>query len=378
MMIPLSTKSASPRPIVSGAGNLARAKFRYIKMEEEKFQKRSFVVLLLLVSVAFIWLLQPFFEAIFWAAVIAVLAYPVQRGLRRKLGRHENLAAAITLLLCLFVFIVPVLFVIFTLLQEGVGFYQRLEAGEINFSGFFDQLQQLVPQFMVILDRLDLEVETLNSQITQGTIAGSSFLAGKVLIFGQNTVQFAISFALMLYLLFFFLRDGNELVLLLIRALPLGDNRERLLFTKFSEVSRATVRGSMLVAIIQGTLGGLIFRLLEIEGALLWGVIMAMLALLPALGAALIWFPVAVYLLLTGSVRQGLVLAVFGMLVISLVDNVLRPMFVGRDTKLPDYVVLLSTLGGLWFFGLSGFMIGPLLAALFIAFWGIFMREFHM
>jgi predicted PurR-regulated permease PerM len=345
---------------------------------EEKFQKRSFIALLLLVSAAFLWLLRPFFEAIFWAAVIAIVSSPVQRRLRRKMGRHANLAAAVTLLLCLVVVIVPVLFVFFIIIQEGVSFYQRLEAGEIDVAGFLERLRAFVPHVKILIDRLGVEVETLNARIAEGAMSGGGFLAGKVLTIGQNTVRFAVSFALMLYLLFFFLRDGDQLVRLFIRALPLGDARERLLFAKFSEVIRATMRGSLLVAMIQGALGGVIFWLLGIQGAVLWGVVMALLSLLPALGAALIWVPVAIYLLVTGAVWQGLVLAIFGMLVISLVDNVLRPIFVGRDTKLPDYMVLLSTLGGLWFFGLSGFMIGPLLAALFVAFWGIFMREFDV
>ncbi|MDW7774666.1 MAG: AI-2E family transporter [Desulfobulbaceae bacterium] len=346
--------------------------------EKEIFQKRSFLGLLLLVTAAFIWLLLPFFEAIFWAAVIAVIAYPVQRWLRRKLGRHENLAATITLIFCLFIIIVPALFILFTLLQEGVDFYRRLESGQINIAGLLEKLRKFVPQLIIVFDRMDIELETINTKLTEGTMAGGSFLAGKVLIFGQNTVRFVIDFALMLYLLFFFLRDGNALVLLFIRALPLGDSWERQLFTKFTEVTRATMRGSMLVAIIQGGLGGLAFRLIGIESALLWGVIMALLSLLPALGAALIWFPVSVYLLLTGAVLEGIVLMLFGVLVISLVDNFLRPYFVGRDTKLPDYIVLLSTLGGLWIFGLTGFMIGPLLAALFMVFWSIFMRDFNV
>jgi predicted PurR-regulated permease PerM len=346
-------------------------------MEEkaERFQKRSFFVFLLLVSAAFLWLLQPFFEAIFWAAVIAIIAHPVQRRLDRKLGLHHNAAAAITLLFCLFVVIIPVLFILFTLIREGISFYQRLESGEVDIATFLEKLRDFVPHFKILLERLGVEIETLNTRIAEGALAGGSFLAGKVLTIGQNSVQFVINFALMLYLLFFFLRDGNQLVQLFIRALPLGDARERLLFTKFSEVTRATVRGSLLVVMVQGALGGLIFWVLGIQGAVLWGVVMALLSLLPALGAALVWLPVAVYLLVTGAVWQGLILALFGALVISLVDNVLRPIFVGHDTKLPDYMVLLSTLGGLWFFGISGFMIGPLVAALFMAFWGIFMRE---
>jgi predicted PurR-regulated permease PerM len=131
------------------------------------------------------------------------------------------------------------------------------------------------------------------------------------------------------------------------------------------------------VAAVQGTLCGIIFWALSIPGAFLWGVVMTLLSLIPVVGAGLIWGPVAIYLFAIGEWVQGLILAGFGAGVIGLVDNILRPILVGRDTKLPDYIVLLSTLGGFVLFGMNGFVVGPLIAALFVAFWGIFMREFN-
>jgi predicted PurR-regulated permease PerM len=128
----------------------------------------------------------------------------------------------------------------------------------------------------------------------------------------------------------------------------------------------------MIVAIVQGTLGGVIFWFLGIHAALLWGVLMAFLSLLPAIGSALVWFPVAIYLLITGAVWQGLVLIAYGALVIGLIDNFLRPILVGNDTRMPDYVVLISTLGGIALFGINGFVLGPLIAVMFITFWNIF------
>jgi predicted PurR-regulated permease PerM len=147
---------------------------------------------------------------------------------------------------------------------------------------------------------------------------------------------------------------------------------KRLLLSKFTTVVRATVKGNVAVAATQGALGGLIFSFLGIQGALLWGCVMAFLSLLPAVGASLIWAPVAIYFLFTGAIWQGLTLTAFGVLVIGLVDNLLRPLLVGKDTQLPDYVVLISTLGGMVLFGLNGFVIGPVIAALFIAAWDLF------
>ena len=148
--------------------------------------------------------------------------------------------------------------------------------------------------------------------------------------------------------------------------------------TKFTVVIRATIKGNMVVAMLQGALGGLMLWFLGIGGALLWAVVMAFLSLLPAVGAGLVWVPVAIYLLATGAIWQGVVLIAFGVFVIGMVDNVLRPILVGKDTKMPDYVVLISTLGGIAMFGLNGFIIGPVIAAMFIAVWDIFASSRHV
>src|SRR5690606_9260106 len=174
----------------------------------------------------------------------------------------------------------------------------------------------------------------------------------------------------------FLLRDGSTLIDLITHALPLGDERERLLLAKFAEVTRATIKGNLVVGIVQGALGGLIFALLGLPTPVLWGVAMAVVSLIPAIGAALVWAPFAIYLVVTGDVMAGVILTVYGVFVIGLADNVLRPILVGRDTKLPDWLVLISTLGGLVMFGINGFVMGPLVAAAFIVFWQIFCRDY--
>jgi predicted PurR-regulated permease PerM len=183
----------------------------------------------------------------------------------------------------------------------------------------------------------------------------------------------------MLYLLFFLLRDGAGLAARIKGAVPLGRKVKQRLFGNFTTVIRATVKGNVLVALVQGALGGLAFWFLDVQAPVLWGVLMAFLSLLPAVGAAIVWVPVAVYFLVTGAIWQGVALTAFGVLAIGLVDNILRPILVGKDTKMPDYVVLLSTVGGMALFGLSGFVIGPVVAALFIAAWDLFASasEFH-
>src|SRR5262245_55752099 len=176
----------------------------------------------------------------------------------------------------------------------------------------------------------------------------------------------------MLYLLFFFVRDGDAISRRIRDAIPLPADQQRALVDKSTAVIRATFKGNLLVAAVQGALGGLIFWFLEIHAPVLWAVVMAFCSLLPAFGTSVVWFPVAIYLLATGSVWQGVVLMAYGAFVMGLVDNVLSPLLVGKKTEMPDYLVLISTLGGLAIFGLNGFIIGPLVAALFIAVWDIF------
>ena len=212
----------------------------------------------------------------------------------------------------------------------------------------------------------------LQVRLSAAVKAGSQFLTAQALAVGQSTAHFIVSLFVMLYLMFFLLRDGKELSGRIKDAIPLHAEPKRALFNKFAIVIRALFKGSVLVAALQGLLGGIIFWLLGMPAPVLWGVVMAFLSLVPAVGAALVWLPVAVYLLLTGALWQGVVLFAFGALVIGLVDNLLRPLLVGMDTKIPDYVVLIATLGGIAIFGLNGFVIGPLIAAMFIATWDIF------
>ena len=227
-----------------------------------------------------------------------------------------------------------------------------------------------------MLDRFGIgNLVDIEQRLTSAVAQASQLIATQALGIGQNTLEFVVGFFIALYLAFFLLRDGPALARRIKAAIPLDEPHKLALAQKFATVIRATVKGNIVIAVIQGTLGGLAFWVLDVRGALLWAVLMAFLSLLPAVGAGLIWGPVAVYLLVTGSVVQGAGLIAFGVLVIGMVDNVLRPILVGKDTRMPDYVVLISTLGGLAVFGINGFIIGPVIAAMFIAVWDIYVSE---
>jgi predicted PurR-regulated permease PerM len=343
-------------------------------MNSPELQHKAFLLLLVAVSVAFGTILLPFYGAVFWACVLAIMFTPFYRRLLVMMPKRENLAAFATLLLCLVIVIFPVTLITASLLQEGQALYQRISSGELKFGTYFHQAIGALPRWMVdLLDGAGLaKFSEAKDTLSNGAAQESQLIAVEGLKIGQNTFEFVVSFGVMLYLLFFLVRDGNLLFERLRLAVPLSPEHKRHLFSKFTTVVRATVKGNIAVAALQGALGGVIFWFLGIQGAVLWGTIMAFLSLLPAIGAGLIWGPVAIYFLLTGALWEGTILIVFGIFVIGLVDNILRPILVGADTQIPDYMVLISTLGGMVLFGVTGFVIGPVIAALFIAAWDLF------
>jgi predicted PurR-regulated permease PerM len=343
-------------------------------MNQGTLQYKTFLALLALVTIAFIWILLPFFGAVFWAVILGILFTPLQRRLLLRFGMQRNLTSLCTLTICVVIAILPVIVISTLLVQEGATLYNNIESGQLDIAKYLAQFKALLPPyFRHLLDHLGMgNLNGLRDKIVKGAMEGSQYLATQAFSVGQGTFDFVVSFFIMLYLLFFFLRDGPELVRTIRIAVPLAEPQKRRLQLKFTRVVRATVKGNVVMAILQGVLGGLIFWFLDIPSALLWAVLMAFLSLLPAVGAGIVWAPVAAYFLLSGMIWQGVVLGLFGVFVIGLVDTVLRPILVGKDTKMPDYLILISTLGGMAVFGLNGFVIGPMVAALFMSTWGLF------
>lgn len=346
-------------------------------MSRQQVENRAFIIVLGLITLAFLTILQPFWSSIFWACVMTLLFYPLQSRLRGKLGDKESLAALLTLLAGVFLVVIPVTVIAFAFVAEGAQLYELIESQQISPEQFIERIGSAVPVIPDILQRLEIDTSNLRAYLSDSAIALSRLLSQEALSFGRNTVSFTVGLALMLYLSFFLLRDGDKMMGWLGTAVPLENERRQLLFRKFTEVVRATVKGNLVVAMVQGALGGLIFWILGITAPVLWAVVMAFLSLVPAVGAALVWVPVAIYLFATGDIVQGTILVAYGAIIIGLADNVLRPMLVGRDTKLPDYLVLFSTLGGISLLGINGFVIGPLIAALFISFWTTFSQDFN-
>jgi predicted PurR-regulated permease PerM len=345
---------------------------------QEKLETRTFLLFLFIISVGFLMILKPFFGTIFWACAITIIFYPMHMALLKRFNGRSTISALLTLTACILVVVLPVTVMVSSVISEGADYYNKLESGEVNPGQYIEQVRKAFPAAQQTLERFGIDFARIKEGVLNISMTGGKWVAQHALSIGQNTFQLLLNICLMLYLTFFFLRDGSYLLELLIRALPLGDTRERMLFAKFGEVTRATIKGNLVIAIVQGSLGGLAFWALGIPGALLWGVVMTVMSLIPAIGPAIVWIPVAIYLFATGENVKAIILIGVGAGVIGLIDNILRPILVGRDTKLPDYIVLLSTLGGLGLFGINGFVIGPLVTALFIAFWEIFIREVNV
>lgn len=335
----------------------------------------SLFLLVILTTLAFFAVVRDFLTPVFWAAVLAAVFHPLQRRYVALWGGRRTPAALSTIATILVLVVVPLALIGLAVSREAIALHDQLRTGAFDLRAPLERVQRLAPPVIDALTRLGLDLDGIARQLSNAAVGLTQFLGSKALAVGQNVLWFVALFFLALYVLFFFLRDGGRIVDAIVRALPLGDARERRLFARFAEVARATLKGTLVVGLVQGALGGLLFWLLGLPAPVFWGAVMTVLAVLPALGPGLVWGPAAIIVLLRGEIVKGVVLLAAGVLIIGLVDNVLRPILVGRDTRMPDYLVLLATLGGLAVFGISGFVIGPIIAAFFLAVWEMFAAE---
>ncbi len=340
-------------------------------------EKKAFIGLVVAASLAFGWILQPFYGAVLWSVIIALLFAPLHRWCLRKFKGKRSVSALVTLLIVLFIVILPLTLVATAMAREAADVYDQLQSGELDPTRYLKGIYDALPPWVTTtLDRFGLSnVDLLQRRISVALTDGTKYVATQAFSLGQSTVEFVASLFVTTYLAFFLIRDGAALSRTFRNAIPLCDTHKKELFTKFTTVIRAVVKGNMLVAGIQGALGGLAFWFLGVKGALLWAVLMAFLSLLPAVGAGLVWIPVAAYLFLTGSHWQAIALTAWGILVVGLVDNLLRPILVGNETRMPDYLVMIATIGGITVFGINGFVLGPAIAAMFIATWHIYLAD---
>ena len=339
-------------------------------MDPKKVQSILFICLLGLVTLAFLYLLKPFFIPLFWAAVIAGIFKPLYDRLLVKLKR-PNLSAS--LMLCLFAVIIllPAGIIASLLVSESLQIYNAISAD----TGLIEQkvrdtLSALtshpyIRQFQVdeqfFIDRFRDAIKNIANYIIV-------HLSGIT----QNTVVFFIQFGVMIYALYFFFRDGDRILKRALRMCFLESGKGKILYEQFVATARATLKATILLGGLQGFFGGVIFYITGIEGATIWGLLMVVMAILPGIGCAIIWAPAGVIMLISGHIWEGVAILTFGALVISLADNLLRPILIGNDVEIHPLLIFLSTLGGIVVFGVSGFVIGPIIASLFLAIWDMY------
>jgi predicted PurR-regulated permease PerM len=338
-------------------------------LPKDAVHRGFFLLLLLAVTVAFFGLIDDFFKAIFWAAVLAMMFRPLHQKLLEVMPMRPALNALLTTLAVIVAVLIPVSLTALAVAQEAANLARDLEAGEIDTEATLLWVEQRVPFLPGLLERFQIDVERIQEGVSTAAIASGRWIAGNAVTIGQNTLQFFLHLFVMLYLLFFFIMDGKSILLAIARVLPLDLDLQENLRARFANVARATLKGTFLISALQGFIGGIVFWALGIRAAVLWGVVMALFALIPAVGPPIIWLPAAIVLIASGQLTKGLILILVGVIVIGLVDNLLRPVLVGRDARLPDYIILLTTLGGIAVFGLSGVLIGPIIAALFFTVW---------
>jgi predicted PurR-regulated permease PerM len=330
-----------------------------------------FLTFVLLVTVSFFCLIKDFLLACFWAIILAVVFYPAYQRVKQYFKNSEKLPLFLTMLMIILVFVIPFLTLTLMITEESTDYYQKIQSGEINPQLYFqDTLALVLPKFNKLSHIQAISVEQISASAGIAFTQAVKYIAQQVPTLTQNLLNLIVQVALTFYILFFLLRDGHLLIRKLISLIPIGDRIETELFERFTSVARATVKGGLIVAVIQGSIGGLLFWFVGIPAAFLWGMLMTVLSLLP-IGSSLIWAPAVVILFLQGQTFKAVILLTVGILVIGMIDNFLRPRLIGKDIKMSDYVVLVSTLGGLTWFSLTGFVLGPIIAALFITCWDI-------
>jgi predicted PurR-regulated permease PerM len=343
---------------------------------DARFRKGFLLALVVGITATFVFVISDFLMTIFVAAIFSGLAHPLYGRLQRVFGGREALASAVTLLIIVLLVGGPLVFVASIVTNEAVRMTESVtpwvtqlinEPDRLN--TYFDRVLdiQLIAPYREVLLRKAGEAAGSLGNVIVASLSSTT----------RGTLALIVDFFMMLYAMFFFLMRGRRYLDAILQYLPLHESEQDQMLQRFVSVTRATLKGTLLIGMVQGTLGGVAFAVLGISGAVLWGLLMIVLSLLPVIGGALVWVPAAIVLAVQGSWIKALILTGFCSVVIGSIDNVLRPRLVGHDTQMSDLLILFSTLGGIGVFGAIGFIIGPIIAALFVTIWEIFGKAYR-
>lgn len=342
----------------------------------EELQQASFLIILAVVSLLMTVIVWPFAQPLLWAALAAIMFQPLYRNVLRRLRGRRNPAAGLSLVIIFFLVMVPAAWVGSMVLEQAIVLVTNLQQQPIDLAALFDTVYTALPQ--VARDAVDrsgwANIAMVQTRLQELLTQSAGIIATQAVSIGSGALGFVLSFGVALYVMFFLLRDGERIGRIVLCAVPVERSIANRLAERFLGIVRATIKGTGVVALVQGALGTVTLMIAGVPSALLLGVVMTIFSLIPVIGTVVVWGPVGVWLLLSGAIWQGLFVLVTGGVVISSVDNVLRPILVGRDTGIPDWIILVTTLGGISLVGFSGIVLGPLVAGLFLASWSI-LRE---
>jgi len=328
------------------------------------------------ISILFLAMIGNFILTLILAGIFAGMARPVYLWLSRKLRGRRRLASLLTVMALLLLILVPLAGFLALVLSQAVEISGQAGPWIREQTDRWPELTTWI-QGLPLIGQLLPEQATLVQRASELVTRAGSLIINNLGAATSGTMQLVLQLFVMLYAVYFFLIDGPSVLGRILYYLPLKEEDERKLVGQFVSVTRATIKGSILVGLIQGALAGSAFFVLDLPGAAFWSTVMAVLSIIPVLGSGIVWAPAAVILAVTGRLGAGIALALWGLVVVGLVDNFLRPRFVGRDTKMHDLLVLLSTFGGLAMFGIVGFMIGPVVGALFLTAWKLYGTAFQ-
>ena len=336
------------------------------------------LILVLAVTALFVAVTWPFLKPLLLGAMLAGLCRPLYSWVRRLVRGRRSLAATLTLLILFVLVAGPVSAFVGVVVAQAIHVSdQAIPWVQQHFgaASTFNAHDWLVQRFPPLAPYVPEQAQIIESLGRAAKAVGSFLVVGA----GQlttGTAGFLLDLFVMLYAMFFFFRDGPRIIEKIFYYMPLSNRDEELLLERLTSVTRATIKGTLLIGIIQGALAGLGFWVAGIDGAAFWGTIMAVLSVVPGIGAALIWVPAVIYLFITGQTLTAMLLLAWCAAIVGTVDNILRPALVGKDAKMPDLLILIGTLGGLFLFGPIGFIVGPIVCGLFLTVWDIYGTTF--
>jgi predicted PurR-regulated permease PerM len=344
-------------------------------MSDDRVNNFVVVLLVVFISAIFLSMIRTFLMAIFMAGIFAALTHPIYHWLEVKLKGRRSLASVLTLIFLIVVVVLPLGVLTGVVTGQAIKVSQTAMPWvktQIEQPGVFTEFLKTLPFYDQIVPHSEYILSKLGELV--GSI--SQFLVNNLSSAAMGAVHLLFTLFVWLYTMYFFLMDGDKLLEKILYYLPLQDHDEQQMLDRFTSVTRATLKGTAVIGILQGGLAGLAFWVVGIPSATFWGVIMVVLSIIPSVGTAVVWLPAAIILGLGGAIGKAVGLLVFCGLVVGSLDNLLRPILVGKDTQMHELMIFFGTMGGIFMFGMLGVIIGPIIAALFVTIWEIYGQAF--